>query len=82
MMVREHFLLGTQEATISVTAKSKIARDTLFRHAMECLLARYLEEFGPELYKAFIHDLVSSPREQIGWRLKPEDSCWANDQSD
>ncbi len=76
MRVREHFLLGTEQATISVTAKSDCGRRELFRHAVESILTRYQEEFGVEACQTLVESLQSTKRTDINWRLRPEDSCW------
>ena len=78
MKVREHFLLGTEEATISVTAKANSERQALFRHAVESILTRYQEEFGTEACKLLVESLQSTKRLDINWRLRPEDSCWSH----
>lgn len=77
MRVREHFLLGTEVATISVTARNDCTRDALFRHAIQSILERYNEEFGKEAYNAFLKDLAAMTPSSVNWRLKPEDSCWS-----
>lgn len=78
MRVREHFLLGTEQATISVTAKSDYDRKELFRHAVESILARYQEEFGADACQVLVESLQSTKRSNINWRLRPEDSCWSH----
>ncbi|MCL6443805.1 MAG: hypothetical protein K6T83_10190 [Alicyclobacillus sp.] len=82
MRVREHFLLGTETATISVTAKVDCNREFLFQHAAESILARYREEFGREAYLAFIQQLSEKAPSNVEWRLRPEDSCWNQVKSD
>ncbi|MCL6452956.1 MAG: hypothetical protein K6T78_04900 [Alicyclobacillus sp.] len=77
MRVREHFLLGTDTATITVTAKGDCARDALFRHAVASILTRYQEEFGEEACRAFMQQLARAPLQPSTWRLQPEDSCWS-----
>ena len=79
MRVREHFLLGTDRATISVTAKTDCERETLFRHAIESILVRYQEEFGEEAAKTFTAQLAAggwNAGKSVEWRIRPEDSCW------
>jgi len=77
LKVREHFLLGTEHATVSVTAKADCNRQTLFHRAIEMILARYQEEFGLAAYRVLVESLQSSARQEINWRLRPEDSCWS-----
>lgn len=77
MKVREHFLLGTEMATISVTAKTDCDRTALFQHAVESILARYQEEFGADTCKAFLEYLAAAKRGPVDWRIRPEDSCWS-----
>ncbi|GLG01168.1 hypothetical protein Alches_12070 [Alicyclobacillus hesperidum subsp. aegles] len=76
MRIREHFLLGTEQATISVTAKTDCERPALFRHAVDSILTRYQEEFGVDACQALVQSLKSTKRPDINWRLRPEDSCW------
>jgi|GEM_PF-3724375 len=76
MRVREHFLLGTDKATISVTAKTDCEREILFHHAIESILARYQEEFGEEASKTFTTQLATRDWNTVEWRIRPEDSCW------
>lgn len=76
MKMREHFLLGTKEATISVTAKTDCLRKDLFAHAVLSILARYQEEFGKEACEELVQQLASTDLPTFDWRLRPEDSCW------
>ncbi|QSO46029.1 hypothetical protein [Alicyclobacillus mengziensis] len=80
MRVREHFLLGTGRATISVTARGTEDRETLFIHAMDAILAKYTEEFGPQNAVKLVEGLrmaIDSDASGVTWRLSEEDSCWA-----
>lgn len=76
MKVREHFMLGTELATITATAKRQCGRADLFYHVLESILARYQEEFGKEAYLKLRQHLSSVTPETVDWRLRPEDSCW------
>lgn len=78
MRVREHFLLGTEQVTISVTAKTDCDRQALFRLALDSILTRYQEEFGVDACQALVKSLQSTKRADINWRLRPEDSCWSH----
>lgn len=78
MKVREHFLLGTEQATISVTARANCERQALFRHAVESILSRFEQEFGATACQDLVESLQSTKRSEINWRLRPEDSCWDN----
>ncbi|MCL6597400.1 MAG: hypothetical protein K6T81_01515 [Alicyclobacillus macrosporangiidus] len=76
MRRREHVLLGTNEVTLSVTAKTDLTRTQLFEFAAAALLARYEEEFGTEARKRLVQSLAAADLSQPAWRLRPEDSCW------
>ncbi|QSO52747.1 hypothetical protein JZ785_02115 [Alicyclobacillus curvatus] len=81
MRVREHFLLGTDQATISVTARGTQDRETLFIHALNAILEKYKEEFGPEHAAKAADDLRTAVESDTAstttnWRLRDEDSCW------
>ena len=79
MRVREHFLLGTGRATISVTARGTEDRETLFIHAIDAILAKYTEEFGPQNAAKLVEGLriaIDSDTSGLTWRLSDEDSCW------
>jgi uncharacterized protein YllA (UPF0747 family) len=76
MRVREHFLLGTEDATISVTAKRDCKRQDLFRYAVAAIMTRYQEEFGEAACRALVDELAHSDFSRPEWRLNPEDSCW------
>ncbi|MCL6593189.1 MAG: hypothetical protein K6T31_04365 [Alicyclobacillus sp.] len=78
MRRREHVLLGTDEVTLSVTAKVDLKREELFQLAVLALLTRYEEEFGPEAQQRFSEFLAKADLSHKGWRLSPEDSCWKN----
>ncbi|WP_026962324.1 hypothetical protein [Alicyclobacillus herbarius] len=79
MRVREHFLLGTEMATISVTAKRECRREDLFLHVMEAIVSRYQEEFGLDARERLLAELVGKSHfGPLTWRLRPEDSCWSH----
>jgi hypothetical protein len=75
---REHFLLGTEYATISVTAKQQIERSALFQYAVKAVLTRYREEFGDSALEAVLAQLTDMEWQDEDWRIRPEDSCWEN----
>ncbi|SFU31855.1 hypothetical protein [Alicyclobacillus macrosporangiidus] len=76
MRRREHVLLGTDEVTLSVTAKTDLTRPRLFEFAVLALLARYEEEFGSDARKRLAQSLADADLSRPAWRLRPEDSCW------
>ncbi|QQE81009.1 hypothetical protein [Alicyclobacillus sp. SO9] len=76
MRVREHFLLGTEKATISVTARDSSTRRDLFQSALDAILTRYEEEFGRDESQTLLESLANRQVKQTHWRLRPEDSCW------
>ena len=80
MKLREHFLLGTNHATISCTAKGDEDRHSLFVYSMTAIMARYEEEFGKEAALTLIEALrtpVEDGSSSTTWRLRDEDSCWS-----
>lgn len=76
MRIREHFLLGTEQVTISVTAKNDTTRSALFETAIGTILTRFQEEFGKEQCGRLIKRLGAIDVEEPNWRLHPDDSCW------
>ncbi len=76
MRVREHFLLGTEKVTISVTAKDDDARIQLFETAIETILVRYQEEFGAKQCKDLLSRIAALDVAAPNWRLSPDQSCW------
>lgn len=79
MRVREHFLIGTKTATISVTARDDSDRQSLFVQALDAIVTRYKEEFGENAAKEVLESRsteLSNAQNNIEWRLQDEDSCW------
>ena len=76
MRIREHFLLGTERVTISVTAKDDTTRGALFETAIATILTRFQEEFGKELCKGLVNRIGAIDVTEPNWRLNPDDSCW------
>ncbi|MCL6517099.1 hypothetical protein [Alicyclobacillus sp.] len=76
MRRREHLLLGTNDVTLSVTAKSDLTREQLFEAAVSALMTRFQEEFGAEARRRLARSLADGDLPETEWRLRPEDSCW------
>lgn len=75
MRTREHFLLGTETVTISVTARGEITRQGLFAEAIRVILARHTEEYGSAETQALLERVQQEDLKEK-WRIRPEDSCW------
>ncbi len=76
MRIREHFLLGTDRVTVSVTAKDDTERGALFETAIVTILTRFQEEFGEAQCDGLIKRISAIDVTEPEWRLNPDDSCW------